>query len=152
MKLTALVALALTASQPYTRTIDRASKVSGVPADLVRALVTLESSWRPKARSGAHWGLGQLRVSATARPQYLGRQRELFEPHLNLRLTVRALSYWKAYHATNCRGARHPYWSHYQHGTKVRSLGSGRRVGRLYRAIKARRRARGTTLYRRLNR
>jgi len=83
-----LVALQLVEQTAYDSIIESASAKHGVPAKLVKAVIQVESSYQPRARSpkGA-MGLMQL-MPGTAR-QY--RARNLFDPRTNIDAGTRHL-------------------------------------------------------------
>lgn len=127
----------VTQATVYARTITRESARCGIDPLLVVAVAHLESGWEPTARSTtSDYGLLQVHVSTTTYPEYLGRERELLEPRLNLVLGIRLMRTWKAYHGRKCTGRRpHPWWSHLAWGRRVRTLDSGRRVMELYQVL-----------------
>ena len=119
----------------YAAHVDRAAVRRGIDPLLVVALVHRESRWDRHAYSRGNWGLAQLRVSRTTRPHLLHRPWVLFDARRNIQLAVKALAGWRAYHRRTCIDPAHEWFAHFQHGTRVRSLGSGRRVRQLYRAL-----------------
>lgn len=117
----------------YAREIVKAQS-RGVDPLLVTALIYRESRFRPKARSGRNYGLGQVRVSQTTNPRLIGREVVLYNPVVNIRYTLRMLTMWRAWHKGRC-GTDHPWFAHYQWGRRVRNLGSAKRVGAVYRKL-----------------
>lgn len=100
---------------------------------LAAALIQRESQWRVSAYSDGNYGLGQVRVSKTVNAHLLGREHVLYDPKVNIRYTVKMLSWWRRWHRDHC-GVRseHWWWGHYQWGRRVKSAGSGDRVHHEY--------------------
>jgi len=138
-----ILALALglssdTASR-YGDLIDREAARYGIEPELVIAVIHAESRFRAWARSRTNdYGLGQLHVSSTTRPEYVGREHLLYDPALNIRLTVRALRMWRVYHRRRCSEGSHHWVSHYNQGTRVFRLRYERKVLRTYRRLRDR--------------
>lgn len=117
----------------YAEIIRREARRHELDPLLVVALIQRESRWRPRAKSRTHdFGLLQVHVSRTTHASYLRAPERLFKPALNIKLGVRLLALWKRFHARSCKGKKHPWWSHYQHGVRVRNAASGRRVRAVY--------------------
>jgi len=129
----------------YAAAIDREAVSRRIDPLLVVALIYRESRFHAGAvsRGGAH-GLMQVRVSRTHQARWLGKERALRVPAINVRVGVRILSMWRRYHLTRCStrarigGRIHPFWSHFQWGSRVRSAASGLRVKATYDALKVR--------------
>jgi len=138
----------------YSAAVEREAARQRVDPLLVVALIYHESRFHAGAVSpGGSHGLMQVRVSRTHRARWLGRERALRVPEVNVRVGVGILSMWRAYHRRRCLGSndpefpdRHPFWSHFQWGSRVRSAASGRRVGATYRALVRRFRKAGGVL------
>lgn len=64
---------------------------NGVPRDLVERVVARESSHRPGARNGPHYGLMQIRPDTARTMGYRGAPEGLFDPETNLRWGVKYL-------------------------------------------------------------
>lgn len=121
----------------YSAAVEREAARQRVDPLLVVALIYRESRFDAGAVSpGGSHGLMQVRVTSTHQARWLGRERALRAPAVSVRVGVRILSMWRAYHRRRC-GVRagHPWWSHYQWGARVRSAASGRRVGATYQAL-----------------
>jgi hypothetical protein len=93
---------------------------------IVAARISVETRyhWDQISRT-KDYGLMQLHVSKTTRPAWLGFEKALLEPSLNIHLGVKALKMWKRYHKTKCKG-EHPWWLHYKYGTRVPAKGTAR--------------------------
>jgi soluble lytic murein transglycosylase-like protein len=83
------------------------------------------------------YGLMQLHVSVTTHRKYIGRETLLFDPRLNIKLGVKMLRMWRAYHQRSCTGDSHHWWAHYNQGTRVRNRRYGRKVARIYERLLA---------------
>jgi len=102
---------------------------------LVVAIIHVESGWSPRKRSITNdYGLLQVHVSRHGSSNFYRRERELYDPRINIREGVRLLAMWKRYHNTWCKGP-HAYWAHYQYGRHVHSLEWTHKVARLYRRL-----------------
>lgn len=109
-------------SRQWARWIAVESQRYDIPAEMVAAVITVESRWSPRAKSVTHdFGLGQIHVSSTNYPEFRGREHLLFDPRINIRYTAKTLRMWKNYHDRAC-GVGHPWWAHYKWGYRVRSL------------------------------
>lgn len=113
------------------------SEPAKLPVALVLAVQFSESRWGVNTdhASPKDHGLMGLRVSASVLPEYRGRERELDDLAVNIRLGVEALVYWRRFHWNECSDRTHPWWSHYQWGNVVKDSASGRRLGRIYRDL-----------------
>jgi len=119
----------------YTRIIVRESRRHHIDPLLVTAIIHTETarSWRASVRSPTHdFGLMQVHVSKNSHPHLLGFEEVLFDPATNVRYGVQTLAMWKKYHVQNCDDSKHPFWSHYQWGYRVRSLAWTEKVSDLY--------------------
>jgi soluble lytic murein transglycosylase-like protein len=119
----------------YAAAIEQTSARHDIDPLLVVALMYRESRFNPRAYSRGNFGLMQVRVTRKRRPRWVERWREVLRPRTNIRLGVAELAMWRSYHRRKCRGAHHPWYAHYQHGRRVRSLGSAKRVGAVYNLI-----------------
>lgn len=89
---------------------------------LVLAIGHGETRWRNYKRSRTNdYGLLQIHVSARGSNRFYGRERELFDPRVNIRESFRILDMWRVYHNKWCKGD-HPYWAHYKWGRRVKSV------------------------------
>jgi soluble lytic murein transglycosylase-like protein len=109
---------------------------------LVVAIIHLESRFKPHAKSKTNdYGLMQVHVSATTYRRYRGRETMLFDPDRNIRLGVRLMKNWKAYHDRTCTGP-HPWWIHFNHGCRVLKRGPraayGDKVDAVYQVLRTR--------------
>lgn len=66
--------------------------LSGVPADLAHAIVTIESRYNPNARNGPHYGLMQINVATARSLGFAGEPSQLLEPATNLRFGMAYLA------------------------------------------------------------
>lgn len=99
---------------------------------LVVALIHREGRWNPKARSGkGDFGLMQIRAKVFRR--FRANPTKLFDYRVNITVGIEALAMWRDYHQKNCKGKKHHWWAHYQHGVKVGNNRSAERVERLRR-------------------
>ncbi len=106
---------------------------------LVVAIIQIESRFKATAKSKtADHGLMQVHVSRTTYKRYIGREGLLYDPDRNIRLGVRLLKVWKAYHDRTCSDAAHPFWAHYKYGCRIPSRRKGKRVDALYRLLQMR--------------
>ena len=72
--------------------IDRQAEANGLPSDLVKALITIESSWRRDAHNGSSVGLMQITPATAKALGYSGSSTSLFDPETNIALGVRYLA------------------------------------------------------------
>ena len=77
---------------PYQSCFEIASRMHGVPVDLLLAVAAIESAWDPDARSNkdAH-GIMQIQWPGTAKHLGVRRVAELYNPCLNIELGARYL-------------------------------------------------------------
>jgi soluble lytic murein transglycosylase-like protein len=66
--------------------------MTGVPAGLAHAIVTIESRYNPAARNGPHYGLMQINVATARAMGFSGEASELLEPATNLRFGMAYLA------------------------------------------------------------
>lgn len=107
---------------------------------LVVAIIHVESRFNAKARSKTNdHGLGQVHVSSTTLRRYRGREHLLFDPARNIRLSVKLMKMWRAYHDRKC-GHDHQWWTHYNCGRRVlkKCLRYGDRVEAVYKVLLSR--------------
>lgn len=79
-------------SYPYQSCFEIASRMHGVPVDLLLAVAATESAWDPDARSHANaHGIMQIQWPGTARHLGVKRVAELYNPCLNIELGSRYL-------------------------------------------------------------
>lgn len=77
---------------PYLSCFDVASRMHGVPLDVLLAVAATESNWDPDARSDANaHGIMQIQWPGTARHLGVRRVSELYNPCLNIELGARYL-------------------------------------------------------------
>lgn len=97
---------------------------------LVVALIHREGRWDPRARSGkGDFGLMQIRARVFRR--FRANPGKLYDYKINITVGIETLAMWRSYHQKNCRGKKHDWWAHYQHGNKVYNNRSAERVERL---------------------
>jgi len=111
-------------AQTYAKIIYREAEKRAIDPLLVAAIIHVESSWNPRARSATgDWGLAQIHVSRTTNPNLIGHEEILFDPAINIRYAVRTLAMWRKWHEEACyQRLPHFSWSHYQFGYVVRNL------------------------------
>src|SRR5690606_23865914 len=77
---------------PYGAMIARHAEANGVPAYLARAVVRVESNFRPNARGSAgEVGLMQIKPSTARMLGYSGSIKGLFDPETNIRFGMKYL-------------------------------------------------------------
>jgi hypothetical protein len=118
-------------AKKYTRLILANTHNTRIDPFLVAALIHSESRWGSRAIKSRNYGLAQLRVSKTTNHRYLGQETKLFNPALNIKISVKMLRYWRRYHLRKCPHG-HFWWSHYQWGRRVKNPRSGVRVWNTY--------------------
>lgn len=102
---------------------------------LVLAIGFHETKWRNyKVSKTNDWGLLQIHVSRVGSNRFYGRERELFDPRVNIREGFRILDMWRNYHDRWCK-KDHPYWAHYKWGRRVKSIKHIHKTRRLYRLL-----------------
>ena len=80
-------------ASPYDAAIKRYSKTYGVPFSLARAVVKIESGFRPNARGKAgEIGLMQVKLSTARGLGYSGSAKGLYNPDTNLRYGIKYLA------------------------------------------------------------
>lgn len=106
---------------------------------VVVAITHVESGWNPTKVSRTNdWGLMQVHVARRGSNRFLGREKLLRDPRVNIREGVRILAMWKRVHRRWCKG-EHPYWAHYKYGKKVKAdLSHAEKVQRLFEALSSR--------------
>jgi soluble lytic murein transglycosylase-like protein len=126
-------------AESYAQIIGAESAKRQVDPLLVVAITYRESGFRTGLASKGNYGPMQVRITRKRRPKWVGREREAMRPRTNIRLGLAELAMWRSYHRREC-GMRnpHPWWTHYQHGSRVRNLRSAKRVGEVYRRLKER--------------
>ncbi|NIP13220.1 MAG: transglycosylase SLT domain-containing protein [Pseudomonadales bacterium] len=78
---------------PYLSCFEAASRLHGVPLDLLLAVAATESNWDPDARSAANaHGIMQIQWPGTARHLGVSRLSELYNPCLNIERGAKYLS------------------------------------------------------------
>ena len=122
-------------AKEYAHIIVEHSGKRSVNPYLVVATIHRESRFVRTRVSRRNYGLMQVRVSRTTNPDLIGQEWLLLLPEKNIATGIEMLAYWKRYHRRQCKDDSHPWWSHYQWGNRVRGVGSGRRVGRIYRIL-----------------
>jgi soluble lytic murein transglycosylase-like protein len=72
--------------------VDQAAQLAGVPIAIARAIVRHESGFNPAARSPAGAiGLGQILFGTARSLGYAGTRAGLYDPHVNLKFSMRYL-------------------------------------------------------------
>jgi hypothetical protein len=95
---------------------------------VVLAVIQIESGWKAKLRSVTNdYGLMQVHVARHGSADFYRREKELYDPRVNIREGIRILAMWREYHTTWCHGP-HAYWAHYKWGLKVKNDDHARRV------------------------
>jgi hypothetical protein len=142
MKIIALALLWLaphlgpTTAKKYADIIAFEARWYGVHPALVLAIGQGESKWRNHRRSVTNdYGLLQIHVSKTC-PRFQGREKELYDPRVNIRESFRILDMWRTYHNRWCGKKKgripHPYWAHYKWGKHVKSIKHTHKTQRLF--------------------
>jgi len=81
-----------TSADPLLGLVHDYAAMTGVPAELAHAIVTIESRYNPAARSGPHYGLMQINVATARSMGFAGEASELLEPATNLRFGMAYLA------------------------------------------------------------
>jgi hypothetical protein len=90
-------------AKKYARIIHREARRRNIDPFLIVAIIHVESSWNSRARSPTNdWGLTQSHVSNTINTEFIGREELLFDPDVNIRVGVKTLALWKAWHERVC--------------------------------------------------
>lgn len=127
--------LSLNTATDYSKIINK--HALGVDPALIVAVIYVESRFRRRAVSGTDdYGLMQLHVSHRTHQMYRGREHLLFNASRNIRLGVRSLKMWRAYHRRRCKGKKHHWINHYNQGTRVWNRRYERRVRKVMRRLK----------------
>lgn len=125
----------------YAKVIAKEAARRNIPAEVVVAIIHHETggTWRRKLKSRTNdYGLMQLHVSHTTHRRFLGKERKLYDPRINIYYGARFLSIVRRWHQKHCRNT-HPWWAHYNWGFRVlRNRRYVRNVGRLLAKIKQR--------------
>lgn len=80
------------AQDPLKGLVAEYARLSGVPAGLAHAVVTIESRYNPAARNGPHWGLMQINLATARSMGFSGEPAELLDPRVNLRFGLAYLA------------------------------------------------------------
>lgn len=81
------------ANEAFTEIIGRYAAAYGVPADLARAVIQIESNYRPNARGSAgEVGLMQIKPATARMMGYKGSVKELFHPETNIKYGMKYLA------------------------------------------------------------
>jgi hypothetical protein len=109
---------------------------------LIAAVAMDESNFRRTIISRTNdYGIMQLHVSKHTHRHYIGREKLLFDPKLNIYLGTKMLVYWRWYHEKHCAGKKHHWLHHYNQGARVSTRGwkggYARRVLKIYRKLNA---------------
>jgi len=111
--------LAPQAAQTYAEIIAEVSTKHQVDPLLVVAIIQRETKFQSsKVSRTKDYGLMQIHVTHTSSSQFLGREKDLFDPRVNIRRGVYLLSHYRALHK-RCKNRKHHYWDHYKFGTRV---------------------------------
>ena len=78
-----------TGQAEISRIIDRHAEANGLPVDLVKAVITVESSWHRNARNGSSIGLMQITPGTANTLGFKGASNSLFDPETNIAVGVR---------------------------------------------------------------
>ncbi len=81
-----------TGQAEISRIIDRHAEANGLPVDLVKAVITVESSWHRNARNGSSIGLMQITPGTANTLGFKGASKSLFDPETNIAFGVRYLA------------------------------------------------------------
>lgn len=76
----------------YAGFIAKQSEATGLPSDLIEAVITIESGWRSTARNGSSFGLMQITPGTATMLGFRGPLKDLFNPETNIRLGVSYLA------------------------------------------------------------
>ena len=80
-------------SFPYAKIITRYASEYGVPVELARAVVRIESNFNPKARGSAgEIGLMQIKPATARMMGYRGGAKGLYDPETNIRFGMKYLA------------------------------------------------------------
>jgi len=119
----------------YAGIIEFESRWYKVHPALVLAIGHFESRWRNHKISPTNdYGLLQIHVNRRGSHRFYGREKELFDPRVNIREAFRILDMWRTYHNRWCKAA-HPYWAHYKWGRRVLGTKHTHKTRRLYRLL-----------------
>lgn len=78
--------------KPYRALIKRHARKNGVPFDLARAVIEIESNFRPNVRGQAgEIGLMQIKPATARGIGFNGTTKELFEPETNIKYGMKYL-------------------------------------------------------------
>ena len=72
--------------------IAQQSEATGVPSNLIEAVITVESGWRSTALNGSSIGLMQITPGTATLLGFRGPVKDLFNPETNIRLGVSYLA------------------------------------------------------------
>ena len=123
----------------YSNAIVRSTEARSIDPLLVVSLIHVETGgrWESDLVSPSHdYGLMQPHVSKTTNRNFLGREKELFDPDTNIEVGVSMLLLWKEYHSKHCKGNSHKWWAHYKWGVEVKNNKYSRKVNRVYSRVK----------------
>lgn len=110
-------------ARSYAHRIVQEAERRDVPPLVVVAIIHHETggTWRTKLKSRTNdYGLMQVHVSLTTHRRYLGREKLLYNPDVNIYWGARFLQMVKRWHAKRCVGS-HPWWAHYNWGFRILS-------------------------------
>lgn len=134
-------------ARQYAKIIQQESAFRDIAATWLAAHVYVESRYKSNHRSSTNdYGLGQCHVAARGSATFLGRERLLYIPRVNLRETARLADMWRGYHMKTCPvferwrcgpsllqneveymrsdQSDHHFWSHMKFGYKVKNTAS----------------------------
>ncbi|TIQ21691.1 MAG: lytic transglycosylase domain-containing protein [Mesorhizobium sp.] len=116
------------------RLIEKYAVLYQVPVDLVRRVVSRESTFNPKAYNRGHWGLMQIKHATARGMGYDGPASGLFDAETNLKYAVKYLRGAWLVAGGNAKRADRLYQSGYYYDAKRKGLleqtGLGRDRGR----------------------
>jgi hypothetical protein len=123
----------------YSDLIAFESKWYGIHPLLVTSIIEIESKWKSRKHSTTNdFGLMQVHVARRGSARFLGREKELYDPRINIREGTRILAMWRDYHNRWCKDSSHPFWAHYKWGRKVGEISHALKVKRLFETLKSR--------------
>lgn len=89
----------------YDREIYEASQAYGIPEDVIKTVIDIESTWNPNAKreepkiNDASYGLMQVLYTTAKKLGYTGPPEGLFDPSTNINLGTKLLfQLWSKYH------------------------------------------------------
>jgi len=111
-------------AKSYARIIVKQATRRKIHPLLPIAFIHVESRWNPKLVSTTNdYGLSQIHVAARGSAKFLGREKELFDPQVNIEEWCRLAAMWRNYHHNKEPESirhTHPWWAHLKWGYNVK--------------------------------